>query len=110
VVKKSHVPQVTVIHAAMFLSPAGVYRIKGRGYESSDIPENRLAGRRIARFRVHLNGSDDLSIRLAIKTLTDGGYPAGDEDVTSDSAWIGPDLAFTESHGIDSGFFNWRRR
>ena len=74
-VKKSHVPQVTVIHAAMFLSPAGVYPIKGRGYESSDIPENRLAGRRIARFRVPLNGSDDLSNRLAIKTLTDGQLP-----------------------------------
>jgi hypothetical protein len=40
---------------------------------------------------VHLNGSDDLIIRLAIKTLTDGGYRAGDEDVTRDSASIGAD-------------------
>ena len=80
----------------MFLSPADVYRIKGRGYESSDIPENRLAGRRIARFRVPLNGSDDLSNRLAIKTLTTVSYRAGNEDVTRDSAWIGPDdLAFS---------------
>jgi hypothetical protein len=43
VVKKSHVPQVTAIHAAMFLSPAGVYRIKGRGYESSDKPEKSIS-------------------------------------------------------------------